>query len=132
MDVPLYNLLLGGTKDEHFSYFHSSWQLGLMRLQKGCSPITSCLLFCWSEKKEVQMNDATSTEERYSKKVADCQVRVTKKLDASEIFAELTHFFSLQDSRKFSFIVPCVHMWLAYRAFEFFLYYIRHKKNLKA
>ena len=56
------------------------------------------------------MNDATSTEERYSKKVADCQVRVTKKLDASEIFAELTHFFSLQDSRKFSFILPCVHM----------------------
>ena len=35
------------------------------------------------------MNDATSTEERYSKKVADCQVRVTKKLDASEIFGTI-------------------------------------------
>ena len=56
-------------------------------------------------------------KKRYSKKVADCQVRVTKKLDGSDIFAELTHFFSLQDSRKFSFIVSiCDWLW----AFEIF------------
>ena len=47
------------------------------------------------------MNDATSTEERYSKKVADCQVRVTKKLDGSEIFAELTQFFFFTGQSEF-------------------------------
>ena len=69
------------------------------------------------------MNDATSTEERYSKKVADCQVRVTKKLDGSEIFAELTHFFSLQDSRNFSFIVLSICDWHIGHS-NFFLYYV--------
>ena len=71
------------------------------------------------------MNDATSTEERYSKKVADCQVRVTKKLDGSEIFAELTHFFFLYRTVGILALQYPVSIcdWHN-RAFEFFLYYV--------
>ena len=75
------------------------------------------------------MNDATSTEERYSKKVADCQVRVTKKLDGSEIFAELTQFFFLYRTVGI-LALQSICDWHN-RAFEFFLYYVITELKLK-